>query len=57
MSLSNEEIARRLREHANELARAKSNLYRVRAFRTAAIAVMGMSAEVGELLAAGGVPE
>lgn len=56
MTQINEEIAQKLRKHANELARSGSNLYRVRAFRSAAIAVMGLSSDVTELVATGGVP-
>lgn len=56
MNPINEEIARRLREHANELARSGSNLYRIRAFRSAALAVMGLPGDVTELVASGGVP-
>ena len=54
---TNETIARRLRDHANELARAGNNLYRVRAFRSAAMAVLALPAEVSELVAAGGPRE
>ena len=53
MTITNQEIARKLREQAAELARAGSNLYRVRAFRSAAMAVMGLTREVAELVAAG----
>ncbi|HEY1188566.1 MAG TPA: helix-hairpin-helix domain-containing protein [Gemmata sp.] len=52
----NEEIARKLRAHANQLARTGNNLYRVRAFRSAAFAVMGLSSDVTELVATGGAP-
>jgi DNA polymerase/3'-5' exonuclease PolX len=48
--LSNEEIARKLRAHATELARGGENLYRVRAFRRAAMAVMSLTDEVAELV-------
>ncbi len=57
MTLTNEEIARRLREHANELARTGNNLYRVRAFRSAAMAILGLPSDVTELLASGGTRE
>ena len=57
MTSTNESIARRLREHANELARAGNNLYRVRAFRSAAVAVLGLPADVGALVATGGPRE
>jgi len=52
--MTNEDIARRLREHASELARGGNNLYRVRAFRQAAMAVLGLTDEVRELVAGGG---
>lgn len=52
--MTNEEIARGLREHAAELVRGGENLYRVRAFRQAAMAVLGLTDEVAELIAAGG---
>ena len=38
--MTNEDIARRLRHHASELSRTGDNLYRVRAFRQAAMAVL-----------------
>ncbi|MCI0702065.1 MAG: hypothetical protein L0241_13360 [Planctomycetia bacterium] len=57
MILTNEEIARKLREHASELARTGDNLYRVRAFRSAAMAVLGLTSEVAELVARGGSRE
>ena len=53
MSLTNQEIARKLRDAATELARTNSNLYRVRAFRSAALAVLGLKGEVSELIASG----
>jgi DNA polymerase (family 10) len=53
MALSNQDIARKLREHATELAKVNGNLYRVRAFRSAAMAVLGLPGEVAELVAAG----
>jgi DNA polymerase (family 10) len=48
--LSNEEIARKLRARATELSRGGDNLYRVRAFRRAAMAVLGLTDEVAELV-------
>jgi holliday junction DNA helicase RuvA len=54
MKPTNQEIAQQLRKHASELARAKSNLYRVRAFRSAAFAVMGLPGEVATILERGG---
>ncbi len=53
MTLTNQEIARKLRDRATELARTGHNLYRVRAFRSAAMAVLGLSDEVAELVANG----
>lgn len=57
MPLTNQEIAQKLREHATALARARSNLYRVRAFRSAAMAVLGLPNEVSELIASGRVAD
>ena len=53
MPLTNQEIARKLRDAATELARTNSNLYRVRAFRSAALAELGLRNEVSELVASG----
>lgn len=55
MVQKNTEIAQKLRDQANALARAGGNLYRVRAFRSAAMAVLGLPVEVAELLATGGL--
>lgn len=52
--MTNEDIARKLREHATELEHGRDNLYRIRAFRQAAMAVMGMSDDVEKLVAADG---
>lgn len=46
---TNHEIAIRLRRHAAILAARGENLYRVRAFRQAAIAVLGLNRPVAEL--------
>jgi DNA polymerase (family 10) len=54
MTPTNQEIARKLREHASDLARNGDNLYRVRAFRQAAMAVLALPREVAELVASGG---
>ena len=51
MMLTNHEIARNLRAHACDLARCGHNLYRVRAFRQAALAVLAMPDEVAALVA------
>jgi holliday junction DNA helicase RuvA len=53
MTITNQEIAQKLRRHATELAKAQGNLYRVRAFRTAAMAVMGLPREVSEIVRSG----
>ncbi|HET6572560.1 MAG TPA: helix-hairpin-helix domain-containing protein [Fimbriiglobus sp.] len=47
--MTNEDIARRLRYHASELSRAGDNLYRVRAFRQAAMAVLTLPEPVERL--------
>jgi DNA polymerase (family 10) len=47
--LTNPDIARKLREHAADLARTGDNLYRVRAFRQAALVVLGLPREAAEL--------
>ncbi len=52
--MTNEDIARRLRLHATELSQAGDNLYRVRAFRQAAMAVLTLTEPVTELVAARG---
>jgi len=53
MPITNQEIAQKLRRHATELARTGSNLYRVRAFRSAAMAVLGLPREIADIVAAG----
>ena len=52
--MTNDAIARRLREHAAELARGGDNLYRVRAFRQAALAVLNLPEPVEAILSARG---
>jgi DNA polymerase (family 10) len=54
MLLTNHDIARKLREQAGELARGGDNLYRVRAFRQAALAVLALPEEVAALVASRG---
>jgi DNA polymerase/3'-5' exonuclease PolX len=54
MMLSNDQIAQRLRKQATELARGRTNLYRVRAFRQAAMTVMALQEELSVLVAANG---
>jgi len=54
MLLTNHQIAERLRKQATELARGGDNLYRVRAFRQAAMTVLGLSEELSQLLDARG---
>lgn len=48
--MTNDDIARCLREHAADLARRRNNLYRVRAFRQAALAVQGLPEPVVAIL-------
>ena len=47
--MTNEDIAHRLRLHAAELSRGGNNLYRVRAFRQAAMAVMMLTEPIENL--------
>jgi DNA polymerase (family 10) len=54
MTPTNQEIAKKLREHASDLARKGDNLYRVRAFRQAAMAVLALPEEVAILVATNG---
>jgi DNA polymerase (family 10) len=54
MKPTNQEIARRLRKHASELARTGDNLYRVRAFRQAAMAVLALPLEAAVIVASDG---
>lgn len=48
--MTNQDIARKLRDHAKEMSSRSENLYRVRAFRRAAMVVMGMNEEVAALV-------
>lgn len=52
--MTNADIARELRTRATDLARQGDNLYRVRAFRQAAMAVLALPEPVADLLAAAG---
>ena len=52
--MTNGDIARKLRQRAAELARSGDNLYRIRAFRQAAFAVMGLEEEIEQLVSTGG---
>lgn len=52
---SNQQISQKLREHATELARQGDNLYRVRAFRHAAMAVLSLPEDLNAIIEAGGV--
>lgn len=52
--MTNAEIARELRTRATDLARAGDNLYRVRAFRQAAMAVLALPDPISELVAVAG---
>jgi DNA polymerase (family 10) len=51
---TNQEISLKLREQANILAHKGGNLYRIRAFRQAAMAVLALPDEVSSLVTAGG---
>ena len=52
--MTNEQVARKLRDQAAALARGGDNLYRIRAFRQAAMAVLGLPDDVEGLVTAGG---
>ena len=52
--MTNQDIAQKLRNQATELAHSGNNLYRVRAFRQAAVVVMGLPDDVSALVANGG---
>ncbi len=52
--MTNEAIAQRLLEYAGELEKAGGNLYRTRAYRTAAQAVQALDRPVADLLAESG---
>jgi DNA polymerase (family 10) len=49
--MDNLAIAQRLREHANHLDGQDGNLFRVRAYRQAALVVMGLDRPLSELIA------
>ncbi|MGL6097826.1 MAG: helix-hairpin-helix domain-containing protein [Fimbriiglobus sp.] len=51
MNPTNQQIADQLRAHAAALAKGGANLYRVRAFRQAAVAVLGLLRPVTDVLA------
>ncbi|MBA4187669.1 MAG: hypothetical protein C0467_06575 [Planctomycetaceae bacterium] len=55
MNHTNQEISRKLREHATKLANHGDNLYRVRAFRQAAMVVLALPQELSVLVETGGV--
>ena len=52
--MTNTMIARKLRTHAHELVRKRENLYRIRAFRRAAEAVLRLDEPVAAIVACGG---
>jgi len=57
MKLTNDDIARRLRDHARALANRGDNLYRIRAFRQAAMAVLELREPLEEVVTrTGAVP-
>ena len=47
--MTNAEIARRLQKYARELGQKHENLYRIRAYRRAAVVVLGLPRPVDEL--------
>jgi len=47
--MTNSAVAQRLQQHARQLAENYGNLYRIRAYRRAAIAVLGLDRPVEEL--------
>ena len=51
--MTNADVARRLREHAAELSRGGTHLYRARAFRQAALAVLALDRSPADLGPAG----
>lgn len=52
--MTNADVVQKLREHAGALGRSGANLYRVRAFRQAAVAVLAAGREAEEVVAEGG---
>jgi DNA polymerase/3'-5' exonuclease PolX len=54
MAPTNQDISRKLREHASTLAQAGDNLYRIRAYRRAALAVLALPEEVSTIVAGRG---
>jgi len=52
--MTNADIARALRERAAEYSHGGNNLYRIRAFRQAAMAVLALPDEAAALVAAAG---
>lgn len=52
--MTNADVVKKLRDHANTLGRAGGNLYRVRAFRQAAVAVMAADREAADVIAEAG---
>jgi DNA polymerase (family 10) len=53
--MDNQTVARHLTRYARELEREQSNLYRVRAYRRAALVMMGLAQPVEKLVAEQGV--
>lgn len=49
--MNNAEIADYLRRRASHLAQQGDNLYRIRAFRQAAMTILGLPTEVSQLVA------
>jgi DNA polymerase/3'-5' exonuclease PolX len=53
--MDNQTVARHLARHARELEREAGNLYRSRAYRRAALVMMGLARPVEQLVAEQGV--
>lgn len=47
--MTNNDVARQLQQHARKLAENYGNLYRIRAYRRAAFAILGLDRPVAEL--------
>ena len=52
--MTNADVVKQLRNHANSLSHSGANLYRVRAFRQAAVAVLAADREAEDVIAEGG---
>ncbi len=48
--MDNRTIAQRLRDHAHDLEAGRTNLYRIRAYRQAALTLMGMDRSAADIV-------